>query len=467
MKRLGRKIASLSCVIVLLAGSACACRFKESPPTTNENDANMKLINNTIDDFFAYVKIADTKRIPAYFENSTESEKTISHAYENAGEKAFEVWCNKIHAEAKITGIGAKAADVELTITCRDDAAILENAPEDGAFADAGKLSDAIRSAPFSTKTIKVGFVKKETWVFDEASTEELLDVLFGFLQTDGLIAQPEESSTGKNEVPISVYDAYWVDTKGEETGGYHCSTKNICLYVYTWNTYSNVDIKYEYMDSSGNILYTNSFLIKNNTDWIACAWKPANVLPAGDIYCRLYEPSGEEFHTSKVTIFNDGEIIPFPITWMETSGWVDSNEKPVEYYTENDAAFEYRGYSLKTYQELSLKYRFVDDDGNVLYEDKMEIGQETDAFRFCMELPEGYTIYPEETGETTEEPTRKTSVAEEPTDPTEPAEPKHITLIVETKDGQPFLQSTVEIRKADASIIPDETEMPSETSAA
>ena len=73
MKRSGTKIAGLGCVIVLLAGLACACGPRESPPTTNENQANEKLINNMIDDFFAYVKIADTKRMPAYFEDSDEA----------------------------------------------------------------------------------------------------------------------------------------------------------------------------------------------------------------------------------------------------------------------------------------------------------------------------------------------------------------------------------------------------------
>ena len=52
----------------------------------------------------------------------------------------------------------------------------------------------------------------------------------------------------------------------------------------------------------------------------------------------------------------------------------------------------------------------------------------------------------------------RKTSATEETTAPTELPEPKHITLIVETEDGKPFLQSTVEIRKADAVYTPDET---------
>ena len=174
MKRSGTKIAGLGCVIVLLAGLACACGPRESPPTTNENQANEKLINNMIDDFFAYVKIADTKRMPAYFEDSAEAENSISRAYENVGDKAFGEWCGKISAESKVTGIGAKEADVELTVTLRDDAAIMENAAEDGAFADEGNLSDAIHSAPFATKKITVKVVKDEHQAPEKDTVESL-----------------------------------------------------------------------------------------------------------------------------------------------------------------------------------------------------------------------------------------------------------------------------------------------------
>ena len=416
MKRSGTKIAGLGCVIVLLAGLACACGPRESPPTTNENQANEKLINNMIDDFFAYVKIADTKRMPAYFEDSAEAENSISRAYENVGDKAFGEWCGKISAESKVTGIGAKEADVELTITLRDAAAIMENAAEDGAFADEGNLSDAIHSAPFATKKITVKVVKDETWIFDQVSSEDLLDVLFGFLQTDGLIAPPEESTTGKNELPISVYDAYWVDTKGQETGGYHCSGGKICLYVYTWNTYSNKEISYEYTDAAGNLLYSNTFLMKNNTDWIACSWSPSAALPAGEVFCHVYDTNGDLVYISNIGIYADDALIPYPITWLSTSSWIGADGLPVTEYLADTASIDYEGKALKFYKDLELSYQFTDAEGTVLFEGTMSVTESTDTFRFSY-VPE----VPFEQDTT-------------------------VTLTVTTSDGTPFLNAQIGI---------------------
>ena len=416
MKHSGTKIAGLGCVIVLLAGLACACGPRESPPTTNENQANEKLINNMIDDFFAYVKIADTKRMPAYFEDSAEAENSINRACENVGDKAFGEWCGKISAESKVTGIGAKEADVELTVTLRDDAAIMENAEEDGAFADEGNLSDAIHSAPFATKKITVKVVKDETWIFDKVSSEDLLDVLFGFLQTDGLIAPPEESTAGKNELPISVYDAYWVDTKGQETGGYHCSDGKICLYVYTWNTYSNKEISYEYTDAAGNLLYSNTFLMKNNTDWIACSWSPSAALPAGEVFCHVYDTNGDLVYISNIGIYADDALIPYPITWLSTSSWIGADGLPVTEYLADTASIDYEGKALKFYKDLELSYQFTDAEGTVLFEGTMSVTESTDTFRFSY-VPE----VPFEQDTT-------------------------VTLTVTTSDGTPFLNAQIGI---------------------
>ncbi len=420
MKCSWKKIASLGCVIVLLTGIASACGSGKSPATENEDQANEKSINNMIDDFFAYVKIADTKRMPTYFEDSAGAENAIRRAYENVGEKAFEEWCSKIQAESRITAIGAKEARVDLTVTCRDDDSVMENAAENGAFADAGKLSDAIHSAPFTTKQVTVKLVKNETWIFAQAGSEELLNVLFGFLQTDGLVAPPEESSSGKNELPISVYDAYWVDTKGRETGGYHCSDEKICLYVYTWNTYSNKEISYEYTDPAGNLLYSNTFLMKNNTDWIACSFSPSAALPSGEIFCHVFDTNGDLVHIASIGIYANDELIPYPITWLDASGWIGSDGLPVTEYLADTDMITYEGKALKFYRDMELSYRFLDaeteEQEQVLFEGTMSITESTDTFRFSY-VPE----VPFEQDTT-------------------------VMLVVTTSDGTPFLSEQIRI---------------------
>ena len=459
MTHSAKRILSIGCVILLLSGTVSSCKKRNTGNSQDASAVAETQIRNTLDDFFAYIKVAKTDKISARSDDPTPLEEYLREVTETSGTKPFETACRRVDAEVVSVTSSGEEGSADVKVSYADPQTIKEKAALAGGFADIGKLSESISTAPVVTKEFKLDMHHVDgSWKITSRSTREILEVLFGYLTETDLIAEIPETTTEPVTMNISVFDAYWVNEKGEEIGGYYCSEKNICLYVYTWNTYTNVDIKYEYLDASGSILYTNSFFMKNNTDWIACAWKPEKALPEGDIYCRLYEPSGEEFHTSKVTIFNEGEMIPFPITWTKDSGWLDKDGNPVEYYTEDTTLFAYRGSSLKPYQGLSLKYRFVDDEGQVLYEGKMDLEQETETFMFSMELPEGYTLYPEESAETTKETSGKTSATEETTAPTELPEPKHITLIVETEDGQPFLQSTVEIRQADAIYAPDET---------
>jgi hypothetical protein len=462
MTRSAKRILSIGCVILLLSGTVSSCKKRNTGSSQDASAVAEQQIRNTLDDFFAYIKVAKTDKISARSDDPAPLEEYLREVTETSGTKPFETSCRRVDAEVVSVTSSGEEGSAEVEVSYADPQTIKEKAALAGGFADIGKLSESISTAPVVTKEFKLDMHHVDgSWKITSRSTREILEVLFGYLTETDLIAEIPETTTEPVTMNISVFDAYWVNEKGEEIGGYYCSEKNICLYVYTWNTYTNVDIKYEYLDASGSILYTNSFFMKNNTDWIACAWKPEKALPEGDIYCRLYEPSGEEFHTSKVTIFNEGDMIPFPITWTEDSGWLDKDGNPVEYYTEDTTLFAYRGSSLKPYQGLSLKYRFVDDEGQVLYEGKMDLEQETETFMFSMELPEGYTLYPEESAETTKETSGKTSATsatEETTAPTELPEPKHITLIVETEDGKPFLQSTVEIRQADAIYAPDET---------
>lgn len=469
MTRSAKKILSIGCVILLLSGTASSCKKRNTGSSQDASAVAETQIRNTLDDFFAYIKIAKTDKIGDRTDDPDRVKEYLQEVTEVSGNKPFETACRRVDAEVVSVTSSDKKGSAKVKISYADPMAVKEKATQEGGFADIGKLSEEIADVSVITDEFAMDLVYEDgAWKIKSGSTKDLLKVLFGYLTEKDLIAEVPETTKEPAPLNISVFDAYWVNEKGMEVGGYHCSSNDICLYVYAWNSYTNVDIKYEYIDVSGEILYTNSFHMKRDTDWIACAWKPGRTLPEGDIYCRLYDPSGEEFHTSKVTIYNDAEKIPFPITWMEDSGWFDKDGNPVEFYTKDAALFEYRGSSLKPYQGLSLKYRFVDDEGTVLYEGKMDIEQETENFTFSMELPEGYTIYPEDTAKTTKETSASSTETEETTtEPAVPEEPKHITLIVEIEDGQPFLQSTVEVRKTDAVYMPDETEAPSETSAA
>ena len=424
MKSAGRRILSIGCVILLLPGLICSCKKRNTGNTSDASSAAEQKIRTLVDDLFAYIKIARTDKISSFFEDENEVENSLSEVKEKAGTKAFEAACRRVDAEIKTVAFQGEEGLVHLDISCASDLWVTGKASETDGFEDQNKLSEAVSSAPSITKEIMLVLYQDETsWKITSDCGKELLDELFGFLKDSGLIAEPKDTTKEPVSLNISVFDAYWVDPKGKETGGYHCSEEKICLYIYTWNTYSNVEIRYDYEDSAGNLLYSNTFLMKSNTDWIACSWRPAQALPEGEIYCRVYEPNGDEFHTSKVGIYKDDAMLPFPITWISGSSWLGDVGEFVSDYPEEAAALRYRGRAMKTYKDLSLTYRFLDEQGEVLYEGTMEITESTDVFEFVY-IPE--------------EPLTGGSV---------------ITLEVLTKEGNPFLTQEVTIRMPEPEI--------------
>ena len=188
-----------------------------------------------------------------------------------------------------VTGIGAKEADVELTVTLRDDAAIMENAAEDGAFADEGNLSDAIHSAPFATKKITVKVVKDETWIFDKVSSEDLLDVLFGFLQTDGLIHVYDTNGDLVYISNIGIYadDALipypitwlstssWIGADGLPVTEYLADTASIDYEGKALKFYKDLELLYQFTDAEGTVLFEGTMSVTESTDTFRFSYVP------------------------------------------------------------------------------------------------------------------------------------------------------------------------------------------------
>ena len=428
MRPLVRKITGIGCAILLLPCFAGGCRKRPAESTPNAAQVSEQQIRNALDDLFAYIKIARTDKIYSYCEDSSAAEEYIQSVIECAGNKALETACSRVRMTVGKVIVREASATVEMKVTCCDDTAVLKEALEINGFADESKVADAISSAPLTEKDLSLKVRRSgDGWKLDTKSTDALFEALFGFLKTSNLIAVPEETIPQTNKVDISVYDAYWVDTRGEETGGYHCSDGTICLYVYTWNTYNNVEIYYQYEDRTGEVLYTNSFLMKSSTDWIACSWCPTKPVPEGEITCRLYEPSGENFYVSRIGIYSDDVPLPFPVTWFLTSGWRSEYGEEIEIYPADVTHLIYHAQALKFYKDLDLVYRFLDEEGQVLFEGEMSITEYTDTFEFTWEPEEFF-----EGGE-------------------------KITLEVTTKEGNPFLKEEVMI---DLPELPEESDV-------
>jgi len=499
----GRKIASLCCAIVILSGVSFGCRRRPAETTPDAASVAAERIRNTLDDLFAYVKISRADKVCAYCENEQEASSYLSGIRENVGEAVLEAVCRRVGMTILDVDADEKSGRARVKVSGVDGDGVVSEAAGMGGFPSSSELQKAIDAVGSVEKELTLDLLFSDSWKLRSESADMLLKELFGFLEYDGLIAEPEETSHEPKKLDISVYDSYWVNTGGREVGGYHCSADKVCLYVYTWNTYSNVDIRYEFVDESGAVLYTNVFSMKNNTDWIACSWRPSADLAEGELRCRVYEPTGELFHTSAVRIFPDGVILPFPVTWMDACFWADEAGVKVDFYPADAPLLEYHAQSLRHYEDLYLKYRFLDEDGNVLYQGDLEVTDLTDTFVFSWDR-EGEEALPVKgvepsessgapdggdatggssgVGEPADGSTGTTGSATAttasgsaagsgttdtmtPSEPTEPPEPTYVFLEVTTSDGQPFLETQVEIRAAGPEAV-EETE-PSESTSA
>ena len=155
---------------------------------------------------------------------------------------------------------------------------------------------------------------------------------------------------------------------------------------------------------------------MKNNTDWIACSWSPSAALPAGEVFCHVYDTNGDLVYISNIGIYADDALIPYPITWLSTSSWIGADGLPVTEYLADTASIDYEGKALKFYKDLELLYQFTDAEGTVLFEGTMSVTESTDTFRFSY-VPE----VPFEQDTT-------------------------VTLTVTTSDGTPFLNAQIGI---------------------
>lgn len=459
-----RRIISFGCAILLLSGVLLGCKKRPAESTPDAVSVAQKKIRNTLDDLFAYIKIGRTEKISSYCEDEAAAEKILSPITESRAKGAFPVCGERISLKEVSIDTDGEKADVSITVSLYDTKDILDQARQTGGFSDEKALAEAIREAPEVMVPVTLSMRLNGDWKILPDSMTSFLSGLYGFLLEPDILAEEAPTETKQHEVALSVYDAYWVDANKNETIAYYGSASTICLYAYTWNTYSNVNVEYHYEDEEGNLLYSNSFLMKSNTDWIACSWKPGKTLDPGKIRIRLFSPSGEEFFTKTVLICKDSEKLPFPVTWLDGGSWLDETGAKVDFYPAEATHIEFTIQAMKFYGDMDLLYTFTDGNGNVLSNGKIYIDEKTDTFTFSFTRTPLPTPTPTPTptpapggtpgGKAPSESTSGTSMTSDPSagtsGPTMPQVPQvidTITLEVTTDSGRPFCSAQVEIR--------------------
>ena len=383
----------------MIAISGTSCKNKNPFVSGTEDQARAESqVRTTIDDFFAYLKTCHFEKMATLTDGSSTAPDTLTSMLETPLAPSLEAACGRIRADIKSVSADPdeKTAEVTVSISYIDQEYLLNSSKssEDG-FASEKALKSAIESVPSSDIDMELDLAYDEKWRLTGASMDSIYDSLFSFFDLPELIAAEPEPDEDIPVLGISVFESYWVDRQGNETSGYHCSDTKICLYCYTWNTYKNVTVRYEYTDINGQVLYENTYTISNNSDWICCVWPVNTPLPEGPLYIKLYEPAGVLFHTKEVRIYPDGEILPFPME-VVYSCWNTADGEEVGSYMADTDYISYQVVTLNFYKSLELKYEYTDDEGNVLYEGKYCDSENTDHFYFAWEgcvIPEEVTV--------------------------------------------------------------------------
>lgn len=455
-----RVLCAVCCVALILPGLLGGCRRKTASETKDPAVVAEKQIRERLNDLFAYIKTSTYSQIPPFSRDSEETEDLLQSLRQDDRKTAFDTAGG--HTTMRILDLRADTpkATIRMEITCYDGEEILKKARETGGFSEEKALVDAIRNAPLTTKEITISMsMWEDVWTIASDDMEELLRSIYGFLDSDELLADEKETEPTDPVQKIFVGDSYFIDENKEETIAFHSSEKTICFYAYTTTATKDETIRYRYEDPAGNVLYENAFLMVSGTQWIACSWRPQGPIAVGEVRIHVLEESGIEICSASAMIVPDQAPLPYP-AFVKEGFWSNARGEKVEAYCAEDRTISYTLTTSKPHQDLTLKYRFLNEQGQILKEDVLVLDAPTDTFVFTWALDEMPDVGSEENGEPTEQTTVET-VEGQTDEPIKLPADSTIYLEITTSDDRPFSQAEIGILpEADPSAMPtDESE--------
>ncbi len=156
MTHSAKRILSIGCVILLLSGTVSSCKKRNTGNSRDASAVAEQQIRNTLDDFFAYIKVAKTDKISARSDDPAPLEEYLREVTETSGTKPFETSCRRVDAEVVSVTSSGEEGSAEVKVSYADPQTIKEKAALAGGFADIGKLSESISTAPVVTKEFKL-----------------------------------------------------------------------------------------------------------------------------------------------------------------------------------------------------------------------------------------------------------------------------------------------------------------------
>ncbi|MBP5491341.1 MAG: hypothetical protein J6Y08_00675 [Clostridiales bacterium] len=383
MRQEGKRILASVCVAVMLfCLPLCGCKKKIFIDTAEQSRVeSQKKITNLLDDFFAYVKMGRIDKIGALVDEPGPAIEKLQALMDSSRKDACSAVCSLVSAQIQDVYVDGNEGYATILLSYPD----LERAhPEEGdtPFSSEKELKDAILRSQSLSVSMRLKLVEKEKWLLSSDALETIYSTVFAYLETEDLVVTEPSDTKPPYDPDISVFDSYYVDPKGDVIGGYTKDTSKICLYIFTWNTYSNLSVTYQFEDETGTLLYENSYVVQNNSDWIPCSWRPSAPLTTGRIFCNVYSPSGKLFLTKEIGIYEDEVSIPFPVE-MDSCSWCAEDGTDVLSYMDDAQYVEFVFNAMKFYDDLILNFRIEDEEGGVLFEGVFDEGGATNTFRF------------------------------------------------------------------------------------
>ena len=158
-------------------------------------------------------QIAKIDNIDSLCEDASYSKEYIHDVTKKVGTKVFEATCRRVSAEVLSVTPSGDEAVAKVKLTFCDPENVIEMAGPNG-FEDNIRLANYIDTAPSASKELSLVLRYKDgAWKIVTKSVGDIFKTVFGFLETDGLIAEPELPDTIAPAKSMSVYDAYWVDS--------------------------------------------------------------------------------------------------------------------------------------------------------------------------------------------------------------------------------------------------------------
>ena len=128
MTHSAKRILSIGCVILLLSGTVSSCKKRNTGNSRDASAVAEQQIRNTLDDFFAYIKVAKTDKISARSDDPAPLEEYLREVTETSGTKPFETSCRRVDAEVVSVTSSGEEGSAEVKVSYADPQTIKEKA---------------------------------------------------------------------------------------------------------------------------------------------------------------------------------------------------------------------------------------------------------------------------------------------------------------------------------------------------